>query len=90
MTAVAALYDIAASGGVVGGVVAAAFFLVLIGVAFILFLALWRTLKIAFRLVVVGIIFVIAVVGSVSLWYFVSDGRKGPVRRPSPPMNGRR
>ena len=67
------LLDVAPSGGVVGAVVAAAFFLVLAGAAYIAFKALKKTAKMAIRMVVVVVILVVAVVGSLSLWYFSSD-----------------
>lgn len=78
------LFDIAPSGGVVGAIVAVAFLLVFLGVAFVAYLALKKTVKMAFRLAVVGVILVIAVAGSVSLWYFSSGGSprlKPPVER---------
>lgn len=68
------LFDIAPSSTVVGVVVAAAFFLVFLGIAFVAFKALKKTVKMAFRVAVVGIILVIAIVGSFSLWYFSSGG----------------
>jgi multisubunit Na+/H+ antiporter MnhB subunit len=67
------LMDIAPSGGLIGGVVAAAFFLVLAGAAYIAFKALKKTAKMAIRMIVVVVILVVAVVGSISLWYFSSD-----------------
>ena len=77
-------FDIAPSVGVMGGVVAAAFFLVFLGVAFVAYKALRKTAKMAFRMAVVGIILLIAVAGSFSLWYFSSGGSprlKPPVER---------
>ena len=77
-------FDIAPSIGVMGGVVAAAFFLVFLGVAFVAYKALRKTAKMAFRLAVVAVILVIAVAGSITLWYFSSGGvpkLKPPVER---------
>ena len=78
------LFDIAPSGSVIGAVVAVAFLLVFLGIAFVAYLALRKTVKMAFRLAVVGVILVIALAGSVSLWYFSSGGSprlKPPVER---------
>jgi cytochrome bd-type quinol oxidase subunit 2 len=67
------MLDIAPSGGVIGAVVAVSFFLVLAGAAYIAFKALKKTAKMAIRMMIVAVILVIAVVGSISLWYFSSD-----------------
>jgi len=83
------LFDIGPSGGsLIAGAAAVAIFLLLVGVAAVTFFALRKTLKIAFRLAVVGVILVIALAGSISLWYF-SSGRGSP-ERTKPPVNGRR
>ena len=68
------LVVVADLGGTIGVVVAAAFFLVFIGVAFVAFKALKKTVKMAFRMAVVSVILVIAIIGSVSLWYFSGGG----------------
>ena len=87
MTSVLAnFFDIAPSGSAIGAGVAAAFFLVLIGVAFIAFKALKKSAKIAYRLAVVSVILAIAFVGSLSLWYFSS----GSTPRPRPPIERKR
>lgn len=81
----ALLLDIAPSGGTIGVVIAASFFLVFLGVAFVAFKALKKTVKMAFRMAVVSVILVIAVIGSISLWYFSGGGSpklKPPVSRP--------
>lgn len=67
------MLDAAPSGGVIAVVIAVSFFLVLAGAAYIAFKALKATVKMAVRMVVVAVILVIAVVGSISLWYFSSD-----------------
>jgi apolipoprotein N-acyltransferase len=77
-------FDVAPSGGTIGAVVAVSFLLVFLGVAFVAFKALKKTVKMAFRLAVVGVILLIALAGSVSLWYFSSGGSpklKPPVER---------
>lgn len=65
--------DIAPSGGMIGALIAGAFFLVVAGAAYIAFKALKKTVKMAIRLVIVAVILVVALVGSISLWYFSSD-----------------
>jgi len=65
--------EIAPSGSMIGVVVAAAFFLVLAGAAYIAFKALTKTVKMAVRMMIVGVILVVAVVGSISLWYYSTD-----------------
>lgn len=67
------MLDIAPSGGMIGAIVAVSFFLVLAGAAYIAFKALKKTAKMAIRMLIVAMILVIAVVGSISLWYFSSD-----------------
>jgi apolipoprotein N-acyltransferase len=80
------MLDIAPSGGVIGAVVAISFFLVLAGAAYVAFKALKKTVKMAIRMVIVAVILVIAVVGSISLWYFSSDATP----RLKPPVNRKR
>jgi hypothetical protein len=67
------LLYLAPSSGMIGAIVAAAFFLVLAGTAYIAFKALAKTAKTAIRMMIVVVILLIAVVGSVSLWYFTAD-----------------
>ena len=67
------LLDIAPSGGMIGGIVAGAFFLLFLGAAYVAFKALKKTAKMAVRLIVVVVILIIAVAGSLSLWWFSSD-----------------
>ncbi len=61
------------SSGVIAMIVAAAFFLVLAGTAYVAFKALAKTAKMAVRMLIVTVILLIAVVGSISLWYFTAD-----------------
>ncbi len=65
--------EIAPSGSMIGVIVAAAFFLVLAGAAYIAFKALTKTVKMAVRMMIVGVILIVAVVGSISLWYYSTD-----------------
>lgn len=74
MNGLALFFDVAPSGGAIGAVVAAAFLLVFLGVAFIAYKALKRSVKMAFRMAIVGVILVVAVAGSLTLWYFSSGG----------------
>jgi cytochrome bd-type quinol oxidase subunit 2 len=78
--------EFAPSGSMIGVIVAAAFFLVLAGAAYVAFKALKKTAKMAVRMVVVVVILIVAVVGSISLWYFSSD----TTPRLKPPANRRR
>jgi hypothetical protein len=78
------LFDVAPLGGgiaIFGGV---AFFLVLAVVAFIAFKLLRRTVKMAFRMLIVAVILVVAIAGSIAFFMFGSG--KSPVRpdRPRP------
>lgn len=78
------LFEIAPSTGTIGVIVGVSFLLVFLGVAFVAYKALKKTVKMAFRLAVVGVILAIAVAGSVTLWYFSSGGTpklKPPVER---------
>jgi thiol:disulfide interchange protein len=78
------LFQFAPSGQMVGAIVAVAFFLVFLLAAYVAFKALKKTAKMAVRMIIVAIILVIAVAGSLSLWYFSADGtqkQKPPVQR---------
>ncbi|MEJ7848357.1 MAG: hypothetical protein WKF92_09735 [Pyrinomonadaceae bacterium] len=80
----ALLIQAAPSVSTVGLIVAVSFFLVFLAVAFVAYKALKKTAKMAFRMMVVSIILVIAVVGSLSLWYFSAGGTpklKPPLER---------
>ena len=78
--------QIAPSGGMIGAIVAIAFFLLLAGTAYVAFKALKKTAKMAVRMIVVVIILAIAVVGSTALWYFSSDASP----KLKPPANRKR
>jgi membrane protein implicated in regulation of membrane protease activity len=67
------LFD-APSVGTIGAIIAAAFFLLFVGIAFVAYKALKKTAKMAIRMAVVAFILLIAVAGSVSLWYFSYGG----------------
>jgi hypothetical protein len=54
----------------IGIVAAVIFFFVFVGVAMIVFSMIKRTVKLAFRLLIVAILLLIAVSGAFSLWWF--------------------
>ena len=68
------LAETAPSTATIGAIVAISFLLLFLGVAFVAYKALKRTVKMAVRMTIVGVILAIAVVGSLSLWYFSSGG----------------
>ena len=70
--------------------VGAVFFLVLIAAAVIAFKMLKRTLKMAMRMTIVGIIVLIAIIGSIALMIGVSFSTYKPNRPPRPPVNSTR
>lgn len=75
------LFDVSPVPGGVGIFAAVVFFLIFAAVAFVAFKMLKRTVKMAFRIAVVGLILVIAIAGSIALWAF-SGG--GSAERPRP------
>ena len=79
------LLQFAPSSGTMALIIAASFFIVLAGAAYIAFKALKKTVKMAFRMTIVAIILLIAVVGSISLWYFSTDAQP----KLKPPANRR-
>jgi len=62
---------------------AVGFLLVFAAVAFIAFKLLKRTVKMAFRLVIVGVILLIAIAGSIALWAFGTGSSERPAARPA-------
>ena len=68
------------SGGI-GVFAAIAFFLIFAIVAFIAFKLLKMTVKMAFRMAIVGVILVIAVAGSIAFWWL---GQRQANGRPEP------
>ena len=71
------------TGGEIGLIAAAAFFLIAAAVAFIAFKMLKRTVKMAFRIVVVVLILGIAAAGSIALWALSSGSTSTPASRPA-------
>ena len=79
----AILFDLApvSSGSGVGIFLAVAFLFVFLAVAFIVFKLLKKTVKMAFRLMIVGVILAIAVAGSFSFWWLGSSKSTRPERQ---------
>lgn len=87
------LLDIALSDtstSLVGVALAVAFFLAFAAIAAVAFFMIRRTVKMAIRMVIVALIFLIAVVGSIAL-YFGIGSTPAPRSRPNrPPANSTR
>jgi hypothetical protein len=81
MISVSLMFDVSPVAGGIGAAVGIGFFLVLAAVAFIAFKMLKRTVKMAVRMVIVGIILVVALVGGIALLMF-SGGGSGPGKTP--------
>lgn len=78
------LFDMGIPGGMAtAGIAAVGFFFVLTAVAYIMFRLLRRTVKMAFRMAIVAAVLVIALVGSISLYWFGS-GSSSKTTRPAP------
>lgn len=89
------LFDVALSDtttSAVGVAIAAVFFLAFAGVAAVAFFMIRKTVKMAIRMVVVALIFLIAVVGSIALWYGIGSTTTTtrPARPNRPPANSTR
>lgn len=78
------LFDIGfPGGGMAAAAVGIGFFIAIVAVAYVVFRLLRKTLKMAFRMAIVIAFLLIAVVGSLSLWWF-SDSSNVQRSRPSP------
>ena len=77
------LFDVAPEAGPIGLAVGVGFFLVFAAVAYIAFRILRRTMKMAFRLAIVAGILLVAVIGSIAIFWLGSGKRPGP-RPPRP------
>lgn len=77
------LFDVAPSGTVIGGVIGVAFFFLFLGVAFVAFKALKKTVKMALRMSIVAVILLIGIVGSIALWY-LSSAKSPRLKAPKP------
>ena len=74
------LFDMPVSAGGVGVFAAAAVLLVFAGAAFVAFKLLKRTMKMAFRLAIVGIILAIGLAGSIFFWAVGTSKPSRPAR----------
>jgi hypothetical protein len=72
--------DLNPLAGGVGTIAAVIFFLIFLAVAYVAFRMLKRTVKMAFRIAIVGVILAIAVGGSIALWYVGSSEPTRPAR----------
>jgi hypothetical protein len=77
------LFDVAPEAGPLGLAAGVGFFLVFLAVAYIAFRILRKTMKMAFRLAIVAGIVLVAVIGSVTIFWLSSGSRPGP-RPPRP------
>ena len=75
--------DIAPVAGGIGIFAGIAFFLVLAAFAFVAFKMLKKTVKMAFRMLIVAVILVIAIAGSVS-FFWLGNGKTSRPERPRP------
>jgi hypothetical protein len=75
------LLDIAPVGGGTALLAAGVFFVALAVGAFIVFRLLKKTVKMAFRMAIVAVILLIAVIGSISFWWL---GTSRPTRSERP------
>jgi hypothetical protein len=85
MTIYGLLFDVSPLSGGIGIFAGVVFFFVLLGVAFIAFKLLKRTVKMAFRMAIVGIIVVIAIAGSIAFFWLGSGKPPRPQPR-NPPV----
>ena len=87
------LFDVALSDtstSAVGIGLAVVFFLAFAGIAAVAFFMIRKTVKMAIRMVIVALIFLIAVIGSVALWYGVGSSPAPRPRPNRPPANSNR
>jgi 4-amino-4-deoxy-L-arabinose transferase-like glycosyltransferase len=85
------LFDVAPIPGssAVGIFLAVAFFLVFVGLAVFAFFMIRKTVKMAIRIAIVGLILLIAMVGSLALWFGIGSSPSRPNRPNRPPANAR-
>jgi 4-amino-4-deoxy-L-arabinose transferase-like glycosyltransferase len=77
------LFQLAGSS-TVGIILAVAFLLVFVGLAAFAFFMIRKTVKMAIRMLIVGLILLIAAVGSFALWYGIGSS-PSPSNRPNRP-----
>jgi hypothetical protein len=78
------LLDVAPVGGLIGAVGGVVFFLVMAAVAALTFFFLKKSVKMAFRMAIVGVILLVALLGGIAVLYFGLSS-DGPRPRPGPP-----
>jgi hypothetical protein len=74
------MLDASPIAGGVGLAAAAVFFVAFVVAAFVVFKLLRKTVKMAFRVAIVGVILLIAIVGSISFWWLGSGKNTHPER----------
>ncbi|MDQ3800131.1 MAG: hypothetical protein M3384_11805 [Acidobacteriota bacterium] len=87
------LFDVALSDtstSLVGVALAVAFFLAFAAIAAVAFFMIRKTVKMAIRMVIVALIFLIAVVGSIALWYGIGSSPSPRPRQNRPPAGSTR
>jgi EamA domain-containing membrane protein RarD len=87
MTNVLLFLDVVPSSGAIGAIFGVGFFLALAGVAFIAYKSLRKTVKWAVRIGIVVTILVVALAGSITLWWYSSSANPQP--RPPAPSRSR-
>ncbi|HYJ91650.1 MAG TPA: hypothetical protein VEV84_10100 [Pyrinomonadaceae bacterium] len=78
------LLDVAPETGAIGLALGVGFFLVFAAVAYVAFRVLRRTMKMAFRLAIVGVILLVAILGSVTILWLGSSKPSPRPPRPTP------
>ena len=84
MTLLPLLLDIAADLSPAGIVIIVGFFLVSLAVAYVAFRVLRKTMKLAFRLALVGLILIVALIGTISIYLFGIGSTPQSRPRPTP------
>ena len=78
------LLDIAPEAGPIGLAAGVGFFLVFLAVAYLAFRILRKTMKMAFRLAIVAGILLVAIIGSIAIFWLGSSRPARPQRPPRP------
>jgi Na+-translocating ferredoxin:NAD+ oxidoreductase RnfE subunit len=87
------LFDVALSDtttSAVGVGLAVVFFLAFAAIAAVAFFMIRKTVKMAIRMVIVALIFLIAVIGSIALWYGIGSSPSPRPRPNRPPASSSR
>ena len=73
-------------GSTVGLIVGAVFFFIALGSGLAAFAMLRKTVKMAFRMIIVAVVLIVAIIGGTALYLFLkpaSQSSDRPIRRPS-------